>query len=227
MPQHFPGWYHFVTYPDVRTDSLGMMAYGLNPRGSCEWIAWLAKQSKPAYMWSRGYQIVITLPCSHSEDLSHSAKCLHWDRVVVLSRQTTCQQRHSFRGLCQQCQGTTCFPLQSCLRVLPTPTSDTFGIPRTLTTSQFWRCFKGLPIPSPFQQSPTLLHTPSIPTPCPTPPPKAAPRVPPPLKVTRRPLRILHPPIQSPVQHSLEILQAVVEIERLPRHPILRVKSLK
>ena len=97
------------------------------------------------------------------------------------------------------CQGMTCFPLQSCLGVLPTPTLDTFGISRTLTTSQFWRRFKELPILSPFQQPPTLPHAPSIPTPRLTPPPKAAPRVPPPPKVTWRPLRIPHPPIQSPV----------------------------
>ena len=61
---------------DVRIDSLGMMAYGLNPRGPCKQVTWLAKQSEPAYMWSRGYQIAITLPCSRSKDLSHSAKCL-------------------------------------------------------------------------------------------------------------------------------------------------------
>ena len=97
------------------------------------------------------------------------------------------------------CQGTTCSPLQSCLRVLPTLTSDTFGILWTLTTSQFWRCFKVLPIPSPFQQSPMLPHAPSTPTPCPTPPPMAAPRPPPPLKVTQRPLRIPHPLIQTPL----------------------------
>ena len=125
------------------------------------------------------------------------------------------------------CQGTTCFLLQSCLGVLPTLTSDTFGISQTPIASQFWRRFKGLPIPSPFQQSPMLLHTPSIPTPRPTPPLKAAPRAPPPPKVTWRPLQILHPLIWSLVQHSLEILWPIVEIERLLWHPILRVELLK
>ena len=93
------------------------------------------------------------------------------------------------------CQGTTCFPLRSCLGVLPTPTSDTFGILRTPTTSEFQRHFKVLPIPSPFQQSPMLLHVPSTPTSCPTPLPKAAPRPPPPLKITQRPHWTPHPPI--------------------------------
>ena len=68
----------------------------------------------------------------------------------------------------------TCFLLQSCLGVLPTPTLDTFSISQTLTTSQFWRHFKGLPILSPFQQPPMLPHAPSISTPHLTPPPKAA-----------------------------------------------------
>ena len=58
-----------------------------------------------------------------------------------------------------QCQGTTCFPLQKHLRVFPTPTLDTFGILRTLTASEFQRHFGVLLIPSPFQQSPTLLCT--------------------------------------------------------------------
>ena len=53
------------------------------------------------------------------------------------------------------CQGTTCFLLQSCLRVLPALTSDTFSILWTLTASQFQRCFGVLPILSPFQQSTT------------------------------------------------------------------------
>ena len=66
------------------------------------------------------------------------------------------------------CQGMTCFPLWKHLGVLPTLTPDTFGILWTPTTSQFQRCFRVLPIPSPFQQSPTLLHTPSTLTPCPT-----------------------------------------------------------
>ena len=64
-----------------------------------------------------------------------------------------------------QCQGMTCFPLRSCLRVLPTLTSDTFSILQTPTASQFQRRFKVLPILSPFQQSPMLLHAPSILTP--------------------------------------------------------------
>ena len=89
-------------------------------------------------------------------------------------------------------QGTTCFLLQKHLE-FPTPTSDTFSILWTPTTSQFWRHFGVLLIPSPFQQSPTLPHAPSTPTPCPTPPPKAAPRPPPPPKVTQRPLWTLHP----------------------------------
>ena len=63
----------------------------------------------------------------------------------------------------------TCFLLRKHLRVLPTPTSDTFGILQTLTASQFQRHFGVLPIPSPFQQSPTLPHAPSTPTPRPTP----------------------------------------------------------
>ena len=125
------------------------------------------------------------------------------------------------------CQGMTYFLLRSCHRVLPTLTLDTFGILRTPTTSQFWRWFRVLPILSPFQQSPMLPHTPSIPTPRPTPPPKAAPRVPPPPKVTRRPLWIPHPLIRSPVRCSSETLRAIVEIERLLQHLILRVKSLK
>ena len=125
------------------------------------------------------------------------------------------------------CQGMTCFLLQKHLGVLPTPTSDTFSILWTLTTSKFRRHFGVLPILSPFQQSPMLLHTPSTLTPHPTSLPMAAPRPPPSPKVTQRPLRILPPPIQSPVWHSSETLQAVVEIERLPQHPILRVKLLK
>ena len=38
---------------------------------------------------------------------------------------------------------------------------------------------------------------------------------------------ILHLPIRSPVQCSSETLQAIVEIERLPWHLILRIKLLK
>ena len=108
------------------------------------------------------------------------------------------------KGLLSKYQGMTYFPLQSCRGVLPTLTLDTFGILQTPTTSQFWRCFRVLPIPSLFQQSPMLPHAPSIPTPRPTP-----------------------PPIQSLVQCSSKTLRAVVEIEQLPQHLISRVKSLK
>ena len=69
------------------------------------------------------------------------------------------------------CQGTTCFPLPKHLGVFPTLTSDTFGILQTPTASKFQRHFGVLPIPRP----------------------------PPPLKVTWRPLRILHPPIRTPL----------------------------
>ena len=134
-----------------------------------------------------------------------------------------CGDKHG----CRSCQGTTCFPLRKHLGVFPTPTSDTFGILWTPTASEFQRHFGVLLIPSPFQQSPTLLHAPSTPTPCPTPPPKIAPRPPPPLKVARRPLQTLYTPIQTPLQHSLETLQVIAEIRRLPWHPILRVTSLK
>ena len=81
------------------------------------------------------------------------------------------------------------------LRVFPTPTSDTFGILRTPTTSEFQRHFRVLLIPSPFQQSPTLLHTPSTPTPHLTFPLEITPRPPPPPKVAQRPLWTLYPPI--------------------------------
>ena len=124
------------------------------------------------------------------------------------------------------CQGTTCFPLRKHLGVLPTPTLDTFSILRTPTASEFQGHFGVLPIPSPFQQSPTLLHAPSTPTPRLTSLPMAAPRPPPPPKVTRRPLLIPHSPIRSLIRHSSETLRAVAEIERLPRHLISRVKSL-
>ena len=113
------------------------------------------------------------------------------------------------------CQGTSSFLLQSCLGVLPTPTSDTFGILQTLTTSQFQRCFKVLPIPSSFQQFPTLLHAPSTLTPCLTPP----------LKAALRPFWTPHPLIWIPLWHSLETLQVIAEIGRLPWHLILRVKD--
>ena len=125
------------------------------------------------------------------------------------------------------CQGTTSFLLQSCLGVLLTPTSDTFSILWTLTTSQFQRHFGVLPIPNPFQQSPTLLHTPSTLTPRLTPPPKATPRPPPPPKVTQRPLQTPHPPIPIPLQHSSETLWVIAEVGRPLQHPILRVTSLK
>ena len=99
------------------------------------------------------------------------------------------------------CQGMTCFPLQRRLGVLPTPTSDTFGILQTPTTSEFQRHFGVLLIPSPFQQSPTLLHTPSTLTPHPTLPLKITPRPPSPPKVAWRPLRTPYPPIQTPLRH--------------------------
>ena len=79
------------------------------------------------------------------------------------------------------------------LGVFPTPTSDTFSILWTPTTSKFQRCFRVLLIPSPFQQSLTLLHAPSTLTPRTTPPLKAAPRPPPPPKVALRPLQTPHP----------------------------------
>ena len=56
---------------------------------------------------------------------------------------------------------------------------------------------------------------------------KVAPRPPPPLKVTQRPLWALHPPVQTLLQHSLETLWVVVEIGQLLQHPILRVVLLK
>ena len=96
----------------------------------------------------------------------------------------------------------TSLPLWSHLRILPTPTSDTFSILWTLTTSQFWRHFWVLPILSPFQQSPTLPHTPSTPTPHPTPPLRPLP----PPKVTQRPLQTPHLLIWTPLWHSLETL---------------------
>ena len=95
------------------------------------------------------------------------------------------------------CQGMTSFPLQKCLRVFLTLTSDTFGILWTPTASQFQKCFGVLPTPSPSQQSPTLPCTSPTPAPHPISPPKAALRPPPPLKVTWRPLPTLHPLIQT------------------------------
>ena len=67
------------------------------------------------------------------------------------------------------CQWTTSFLLGKCLRVFPTPTSDTFSILQTPTASQFQRHIRVLPILSPFQQSPTLPYAPSTPTPHPIP----------------------------------------------------------
>ena len=128
---------------------------------------------------------------------------------------------------CIYCQGTTCFLLRKHLGVFPTPTSDTFGILWTPTTSEFQRHFRVLLIPSPFQQSPTLLHAPSTLTPHPTPPPKIALRPPPPLKVAQRPLQTLYPLIQTLLRCSSEILQVIAEIRWLPWHLILRVTSLK
>ena len=126
-----------------------------------------------------------------------------------------------------KCQGMTRFLLQKHLGVFPTLTLDTFGILWTPTPSEFWRHFGVLLIPSPFQQSSTLLHAPSTPTPHLTPPPKIAPRPPPLPKVAQRPLWTPYPLIQTPLQHSSETLQVIAEIRWLPRHPILRVTSLK
>ena len=110
------------------------------------------------------------------------------------------------------CQGMTCFPLRKYLGVFPIPTSDTFSILRTLTTSEFRRHFRVLLIPSPFQQSPTLLHAPSTPTPCLTPPLKIAPRPPPPPKVAQRPPQTPYPPIQTLLRHSSETLQETLKL---------------
>ena len=125
------------------------------------------------------------------------------------------------------CQGMTCFLLQKHLGVLSTLTSDIFGLLQTLTASQFQRHFGVLPIPSLFQQSPTLPNAPSTLTPHPTPPLKAALRPPPPLKVTWRPLWTLHLLIQTPLRCPLETLWVIAEIGQLLWHPILRVASLK
>ena len=73
--------------------------------------------------------------------------------------------RYRYLPADENCQGMTCFLLQRHLGVLPTLTSDTFGILRTPTASNFWRHFGVLPILTPIQQSPTLLHTPSTLTP--------------------------------------------------------------
>ena len=94
------------------------------------------------------------------------------------------------------CQGMTCFPLQMHLGVFPTLTLDTFGILRTPTASEFQRHFRVFLVPSPFQQSPTLLCAPS---PRLTLPLKVTPRPPPPLKVAQRPLQTPYPPIQTPL----------------------------
>ena len=50
------------------------------------------------------------------------------------------------------CQRTTSFLLQSCLRVFPTLTLDTFSTLWTPTTFQFQKCLGVLPTLSPFQQ---------------------------------------------------------------------------
>ena len=125
------------------------------------------------------------------------------------------------------CQGMTCFPLWRHLRVFPTPTSDTFGILQTPTASEFQRHFGVLPTPTPIQQPPMLLHAPPTLTPWPTSLLMATPKPLPPPKVTWRPLWSLHFPIRSPLWCSLETLWAAVEVERLPQHPILRVKLLR
>ena len=121
-----------------------------------------------------------------------------------------------------RCQGTTYFLLPKHLRVFPTLTSDTFSILQTPTASEFWRHFGVLPIPSPFQQSPMLPHAPSTPTPCLTPPPMVALRPLPPPKVTWRPLQFPHPPIQTPLQRSLETLWAITELGWLPVRALAR-----
>ena len=159
-------------------------------------------------------------------DNDHTRWHLIWkDKIRHRSKHTLITMTD--QRLCAHCQGMTCFPLRKHLGVLPTPTSDTFGILRTPTASEFWRQFGVLPIPSPFQQSPTLPHAPSTPTPRPTPSPMATLRPPPPPKETRRPLLIPHPPIWTPLQRSSETLWAIVEIRWLPQHPILRVRLLK
>ena len=114
------------------------------------------------------------------------------------------------------CQGMTCFSLQKHLGVFPTPTSDTFSILWTLTASESQRHFGILLIPSPFQQSPTLLRAPSTLTPHLTPPPNITLRPPPPLKVAQRPLQTPYPPIRTPLRHSSETLQVIAEIRQLP-----------
>ena len=126
-----------------------------------------------------------------------------------------------------QCQGMTSFLFQSHLGVFPTPTLNTFSILQTLITSQFQRHFGGLPIPSPFQQSPTLPHAPSTPIPHLIPPPKAALRPLPPPKVTWGPLPTLHPPIQTLLQCSPDTLGVVAETGWLLWCLILRVTSSK
>ena len=105
---------------------------------------------------------------------------------------------HILREVClvvrpKMVSGDDLFSAPKTSRSFPTPTSDTFGILQTPTTSKFQRHFGVLLIPSPFQQPPTLLCAPSTPTPCPTPPPKITPRPPPPLKVAWRPLWTPYP----------------------------------
>ena len=36
--------------PSIIIDSLGVMAYSINPRVICKEVAWLVKGSEPAYM---------------------------------------------------------------------------------------------------------------------------------------------------------------------------------
>ena len=150
----------------------------------------------------------------------------NFNHLIKIYIQCTIQNSQTSEQFCC-CQGMTCFPLQKHLRVFPTLTSDTFSILQTPTTFEFQRCFRVLPFPSPFQQSPTLLCTPSTLNPCLTPPPKAAPRPPPPLKVTQWPLWTPHPLVRTPLWRPSETLRVIAEIGWLLQHPILRVASLK
>ena len=153
--------------------------------------------------------------------------CLYYSESCCWSDSTVCRALACSHTSQDTCQGTTCFLLWKHLGVFPTPTLDTFSILWTPTASKFQRHFRVLLILSPFQQSPTLLHTPSTLTPCLTLPPEITPRPPPPLKVARRPLWTLYPLIQTPLWHSSETLLAITELGQLPWHPILRVESLR
>ena len=80
--------------------------------------------------------------------------------------------------------------------------SDCLPVPETLWSTSYSEPLPAVPNATACYH--VLPRAPSIPTPHLTPPPEAAPRAPPPPKVTRRPLWILHPPIQSLVWHSLQ-----------------------